>query len=127
MAALSLNRLQGGWLADRWGRKNPDLVQADPDQPAVTWDVSEVGIDEVLIAIDRDMSPIDVPVRGPTGRTIKQSIDREKRAAICAALAVAAWRARLGPSVAVRAIAPPPGLDFNDALKQKLTLGGVDV
>ncbi len=127
LAALSLNRLQGGWLADRWGRKNPDQVAGDPDQPAVTWDVAEAGIDEVLIAIDRDMSPIEVPVRGPTGRTVKRAIDGEKRAAICAALAVAAWRARLGEGVAVRAIAPPPGLDFNDALQQKLTLGGVDV
>jgi hypothetical protein len=93
----------------------------------VTWDVAEAGIDEVLIAIDRDMSPIEVPVRGPTGRTVKRAIDGEKRAAICAGLAVAAWRARLGEGVAVRAIAPPPGLDFNDALKQQLTLGGVDV
>lgn len=123
LAALSLNRLQGGWLGDKWGRKDPDLVRPDPDQPALTWDLGPGVIDEVLIAIDRDMSPIEVPVRGAGGKTVKVSLDGERRARICAGLAVAAWHARLGPGASVRAIAPPPGQDFNDALKNKNRLG----
>jgi hypothetical protein len=34
-AALSLNRLQGGWLADQWGRRDSDAPAADPEAPGV--------------------------------------------------------------------------------------------
>jgi hypothetical protein len=125
LAALSLNRLQGGWQGDPWGRKNPDQVLADPDQPALTWDLAGLGVTEVLIAIDRDMGAIEVPVRGLGGKTVKRRIDAEQRAAICAGLAKAAWRARLGEGVRIEAMAPPPGQDFNDVLKQKQSRGSL--
>lgn len=110
-AALSLGALQGGWLADTFGRYSVEAPQSDPERPAFTW--PDAG--EVLIAIDRDMAPVRVKVRGPGGRTVRQVLDGEARARVCGALAVQAWR-RAGAE-SVRVIAPPPGLDFNDWLK----------
>jgi hypothetical protein len=115
-AALSLNRLQGGWLPDKWGRKDPDAPAADPESPPYAWRV-EPG-SEVLIAVDRDMSPIKIKARKALGGTWERSLDAEARARVCASLALQHWR-RLNPHLsanAVRAIAPGPGRDFNDEL-----------
>jgi len=114
VAALSLGALQGGWETDAYGRIDPDGMRGNPDQPAFTW--PEAG--EVIVAVDRDMSPIQVKVRKLGGGTVRRRLDGEARARICAGLAVAAWK-RAGAN-AVRAIAPGAGRDFNDELRERL-------
>lgn len=115
VAALALDRLQGGWLADAYGRVNPDLVAADPERPAFTWpEPAAAPWGEVLICVDRDMSPIRVKARRATGGTYRREIDGERRAQICGALALQAWK-RAGASAA-RILAPAAGRDFNDEL-----------
>jgi hypothetical protein len=54
------------------GRLNPDLVEADPDVPALTWPfVAEV----VILAVDHDMKPIKVKCRKATGGTYERDAD----------------------------------------------------
>ncbi len=111
-AALSLGRLQGGFLVDKYGRANPDALQADPERPAFTWpDVSAV-----MIAVDRDMAGVEMKVRAPLGGTVRRRLEGEQRARICAGMAAQHWR-RAGATT-VSAIAPPAGLDFNDWLRE---------
>jgi hypothetical protein len=122
VATLSLRALQGGWLADAWGRMNPELVASDPDARAFTWpEPSDVAWGEVLIAVDRDMKPIPVKVRKVGGGTIERVLTSDARARLCASLAVQAWR-RAGAN-AVRAIAPAAGRDFNDELLARRAQG----
>jgi hypothetical protein len=112
-AALALNRLQGGYLVDRWGRADPAALQADPDRPAFTWP----DMDQVAIAVDRDMSPIEIKVRGQLGGSARRRIEGEARARICAGLAAQHWR-RAGARQ-VHCIAPAAGRDFNDQLREE--------
>lgn len=112
-AALSLGRLQGGILKDKWGRIDPTMVTADPEAPAFT--LPNAG--EVLIAVDRDMKPIEAKVRKPGGGTIKRPLSADERARICAGLAIQAWKAAGASSV--RAIAPAAGRDFNTELQER--------
>lgn len=113
-AALSLNRLQGGWLTDKWGRIDPSAITGDPEKPAFTWP----GVGEVLVAVDRDMNPVVAKMRKLGGGTYRRPIDSEERARICAGLAIQAWR-RAG-AAKVRAIAPAAGRDFNTELVERL-------
>lgn len=117
VATLSLNALQGGWLRDRFGRVDPDAPSADPESPAFVWP----GQDQVIVAVDRDMSPITVKVRKPGGGTGERRIDAEDRARICAGLAAAAWRSAGANDV--RVIAPAAGRDFNDELRARAAAG----
>ncbi len=112
VATLSLGALQGGWLADRWGRIDPDCIAGDPERAPFT--CAPNGEDEVIIAVDRDMSPIRVKLRRAGGGTFEREISGEERARICGALAEQAWRRAGWPRVAV--IAPAHGRDFNDEL-----------
>lgn len=115
LATLSLGALQGGWLADAYGRIDPESVAGDPDRPALTWPEDPAHPwGEVLIAVDRDMSPVKAKVRKVGGGTAARILDAEARAKICAGLAVQAWKA--AGANAVRAIAPGAGRDFNDEL-----------
>lgn len=117
-ATLSLRALQGGWLADAWGRVNPDCPRADPEHPAATWPADALGGDpDVVLAVDRDMSPIRVKVRAATGGTVERVLDAEDRARVCAALAIQQWTA--AGVRRVRAIAPGMGRDFNDELRAR--------
>jgi hypothetical protein len=113
LAALSLGRLQGGWLLDQYGRLAADTPAADPAVPALTW----TGVESVIIAVDRDMKPVTVKARAATGGSYERRLDGEDRARICAGLAEQAWR-RAGAN-RVRTIAPPAGLDFNDELRAR--------
>lgn len=123
VAALSLGHLQGGWLADKWGRVDPDMIRPDPDKPAFTWPEDPAAPwGEVAIAVDRDMKPVRVRVRKGAGGTAEREIDGEARGRICGALACAAWR-RTGPN-AVRSVGPAPGRDFNDELRARLEARG---
>ncbi|MFN4176440.1 CHC2 zinc finger domain-containing protein [Phenylobacterium sp.] len=110
VATLSLGALQGGWLTDAWGRIDPAAVAPDPERPAFTWPDQ----DEVIVAVDRDMAPIEVKVRKLGGGTLRRRLSGEERARICAGLAAAAWK-QAGAN-AVRVIAPAAGRDFNDEL-----------
>lgn len=119
VAALSLGALQGGAMADRWGRIDPDSVSADPERPAFTWpEPASSPWGEVLVAVDRDMKAVEAKVRKMGGGTARRRLDGEDRARICAGLAVQAWR-RAG-AARVRAIAPAAGRDFNDELRERL-------
>ncbi len=111
-AALSLGALSGGWLADAKGRYDVDQPEADPGRPAFTWP----GSGEVWVAVDRDMSPVEVTVRGPGGRRRKRRLEADDRARVSGSLAVQAWR-REG-AVSARVIAPGAGRDFNDELRE---------
>ena len=70
----------------------------------------------MLIAVDRDMSPVKVKIRKLGGGTAEHFLDAEERARICAGLAVQAWKA--AGANRVRAIAPAAGRDFNTELQE---------
>jgi hypothetical protein len=115
LATLSLKALQGVWRTDKWGRLNPDLVEADPDVPALTW---PFGQSELILAVDHDMKPIKVKCRKATGGTYERVLTATERARICAGLAEQAWRkAGWNP---VRTMAAGVGRDFNDELLSRL-------
>lgn len=118
-AALALNRLQGGWLPDKYGRLNPEAVAIDPERPAFVWALEEGA--GVMIAVDRDMKPVEIKVRKALGGTMRRTLSGDDRARICAGLAEAAWRAAnpgLAPG-AIRSIGPGPGRDFNEELRER--------
>jgi hypothetical protein len=109
-AALSLRALSGGWASDERGRYDVDAPAADMGSPCFTWPVAG----EVWIAVDRDMSPVTVPVRGGGGGKRKRTLNADDRARVCGALATQHWTA--AGANPVRVIAPPAGMDFNDML-----------
>ena len=126
-AALSLRALQGHWLADRFGRVDPACVSADPETPAFVWPTPEASPwTAVAIAVDRDMKPLRrIRTRKATGGTCEIEMCGETRAKICASLAEQAWRRACPdlPALAVRAIAPSAGRDFNDELMARMGEG----
>lgn len=137
VAALNLHALQGGWLADAYGRVDADLPKADPEQPAFTWPEPEgAPWGEVRICVDRDMSTITRKTRKAGGGTWKRPLDAEVRARVCGSLAQQNWmrslQGRVGSgdpegsttaaqenATAVRIWAPAPGRDFNDELRAR--------
>lgn len=126
VAALSLDRLQGGERRDVDGRINVHAPEGDPARPAFVWPEDPARPwGGVFVAVDRDMRPLRVRgfVTGRTGRVRDCHFvrDGEARARVCATLAVAAWKGALAPDSAtkVRAIQPGPGRDFNDELMAK--------
>ncbi len=119
VAALSLGGLQGGSLADRFGRLSLETVSPDLERPPFTWPEPEKHPwGEVLIAVDRDMSPVPIKVRKFGGGSVEVKLDADQRARICASLAIQAWK-RTGAFCVVRAIAPGAGRDFNDELMER--------
>lgn len=125
VAALSLNALQGGWLADQWGRVDADMPAIDPEQPAFTWPEPEgAPWGEVRVCVDRDMATITRKARKAGGGTWKRPLDSELRARVCGSLAEQHWR-RAG-ATAVRIWAPAPGRDFNDELRIQTSAGSVE-
>lgn len=131
VAALSLNALQGGWLADPYGRVNPDLPKADPEQPAFFWPEPEgAPWGEVRLCVDRDMKTITRKCRKAGGGSWKRPLDAEARARICASLGEQHWRRALqampganGGRTRIGAWAPAPGRDFNDELRARISAG----
>lgn len=116
-AALSLGRLQGGWLRDEDGCIDPFAIRPDPERPAFTWPTPPASPwGEVRIAVDRDMGDLKVKARTGRGKVCWFLLPAETRARLCGRLAVAAWKA--AGAERARAIAPPPGLDFNDELRR---------
>lgn len=116
-AALSLTRLQGGEARDDEGCVDPFRAVPDLDRPPFTWPRPETGgWPEVVIGVDRDMSPIRVRGRSPRGHVLSYERDGEVRARLCGQLAVMAWRRAGAPRAS--AIVPPVGADFNDELRR---------
>ena len=116
VAALSLNRLQGGILKDADRCIDVFDPQRDPDKPPFVWP-GEAG--PVLIGVDRDMSPVRVRGRTGRGKVCEFELSGETRARLCGRLARAAWLAA-GAGI-VRVVEPAPGCDFNDDLRRDLT------
>lgn len=115
VAALSLDRLQGGLLRDNDGCIDPYEPKPNPERPAFVW----AGARRLaLIAVDRDMKRIKVKARTPRGRVCDFWLESEARARLCARFASAAWKA--AGAREARAIAPSPGCDFNDELRRVL-------
>jgi hypothetical protein len=126
VAALSLGRLQGGQLVDRYGRRDVDLPRPDPDSPAFTWpQPSAAPWGDVVVAVDLDMRPVKVKARKALGGTFDRQLDAAGRARLCAGLAEGHWRA--AGANAVRSIAPGDGRDFNDELQARIAAGDVMV
>ena len=126
-AALSLGRLQGGWKRDADGCFDPFRPEPDPKMPAFAWP-SPAGDPwpEATVGVDRDMKDVKARMLNGRGRPVDVRLTSEVRARICGRLAVAAWKA--AGAARARAIAPPPGLDFNDQLRTVLAAmsdGGV--
>lgn len=130
VAALSLGALQGGWLADNWGRVDVDAPSADPEAPAFTWPEPEPAPwGEVRICVDRDMKTIEKKARKAGGGTWKRPLDSEARARVCGSLARQNWERAmmLEPGAnAVRIWAPAPGRDFNDELRARTSAGSIE-
>lgn len=116
VAALSLNRLQGGVMRDDEGRVAAYAIRPNPEAPAFTWP----GVGDVWIGVDRDMSEVRMKGRTPRGKTCWFTLDREARAKLAGQLSAAAWK-RVGTH-GVRVLTPPPGLDWNDELRRRLAL-----
>lgn len=113
LAALSLDRLQGGILRDDEGRIDVFEPQPDPERPPATWP----GRWRVSIAVDRDMGELRVKGRNGRGKPCEFALDAEARARLCARLAVRGWTA--AGAMTAQAIAPSPGCDFNDELRRR--------
>lgn len=130
VAALSLDRLQGGWLADALGHKDPDCPRPDPDRPGFTWPepLAPIASDsttapaapwgQIIIGVDHDMSPMPVKVRGRDGRTADRLLTTMERARICGALASASWKRTTKAEILVAL--PPPGRDWNKVLMDRV-------
>jgi hypothetical protein len=118
-AALSLDRLQGRLATDDDGCVDLKTLTARPGS-AFVWP----GIVGNEIGIDRDMAllrGVRTRVGRPRGRSglarpCEVQLDGETRARICARMSVAAWRT--AGDARATAIAPPPGMDFNDYLRR---------
>ena len=117
MAALSLDRLQGGLQRDSEGRIDVADPQPDPERPAITWPGPWLAV----IGVDRDMGKIKVKGLTPRGKPCEYLLDAEARARLCGRLARKAWAATANQ---VRVIVPPPGCDFNDDLRRRLAAPG---
>lgn len=124
VATLSLEAMQGGWAADKWGRVSVDMPRADLSQRAFVWPFGKEDV-PVIIAVDRDMSTIQRKVRKATGGTMDVAVDAEARARVCGSLAQQQWRAAGATRVSV--IAPGPGRDFNDELRARQTPAEVNI
>lgn len=124
VATLSLEAMQGGWAADKWGRVSVEMPRADLSQRAFVWPIGKEDV-HVLIAVDRDMATIQRKVRKPMGGTMNVAVDAEARARVCGSLAQQQWRAMGVERVCV--IAPGPGRDFNDELRARQTPAEVNI
>ena len=113
IAALSLDTLQGGWLADAGGCRSIISPKADPARPAFT--LPEVH--HVIIAVDADMSPLEARLRDPLSRRpVETMLDARARADVCGRLAARAWRD--SGARTVQLVRPPLGQDFNDVVME---------
>src|SRR6185312_13438670 len=95
-AALSLGALQGGVWRDDADCVDLQQPKGDPASPAFYWPPCHTAGEKpprVLIAVDRDMSPVRVKARNGRGRILTYELDSDARAALCARLATAAWSA----------------------------------
>lgn len=122
LATLSLDRLQGGWRADKFGCRDPRVPQIDTGRPALTWpEPPGAPFGRVLIGVDHDMGPVKVKVPGAVRNTAADHVlSASDRAQICASLASQWWR-RAAPAASIEPLIAPLGQDWNDYLQESLT------
>jgi DNA primase len=124
LAVLSLDNLQGHARLLKGALPLFD-PQPDPDRGRA---VAFRHRGPVIGLIDADMKPLRGPRHRQTGAwlgvpviekrrgpIVRRSISTGERAGLCAALLVQAWRAA---GCRVRAVRPPMGRDFNDAVRE---------
>lgn len=113
-AAMTLTNLQGGWLADEWGRVSVTSPRIDPDHPPFVFPAPHEGA-RVLIGVDHDMAEVTVKQRAKIGFAEKVTLGAADRARICASLTRQAWEAAGWNATP---LTPPAGCDFLDAYKR---------
>jgi hypothetical protein len=99
----------GAAMGDRFGRLDPEQPQSDPAQAPWTW--PDAG--SVLLAVRRDLRPVEVRSRKFAGGTARQNLSGEAAARFWGGLADQAWR-RVGANP-VRILQPSRGCGFNSA------------
>jgi hypothetical protein len=106
--APSLRTFAGAPLGDRYGRVDPDMPLADPEQ--APWRAA--GMDGVYLAVREDLRTPDLRARGALGGTRGVEMEGPAAARFYGALAAQAWRAVLPEELqanAVRVLRPSPG------------------
>ncbi len=119
VAALSLNRLQGGVMLDADGCIDLDDPRMDPEKPAFTWtSPADQPWPEVVIGVDRDMKALKIWARNGRDRRTAMLLEGEARSALCGRLARQQWTA--AGAERVRAALPPVNSDWNDELRRQV-------
>jgi bifunctional DNA primase/polymerase-like protein len=108
----TIRSFAGQALGDRFGRLDPDCPSADPAQAPWTWPNGDGAAGEVVLALRRDLRPVEVRTRKMAGGTRRQTLSGEAAARFYGALADQAWR-RSGAN-RVRMLLPTRGDGFND-------------
>lgn len=120
VAALSLDRLQGGVARDAEGCMDLDAPKADLEHRPFLWPSPEAQPwPEILVGIDHDMKPWKTMGRTGRGKPVQMVLDAQARAALCATLVKQQWRA-FGPLSGVRPLLPPPNKDWNNELQRRV-------
>jgi DNA primase len=132
LAVLSLDNLQGpvrkiGGAIPLYDPE-PLVAAADADEP-VKAAVAFAHGGPVTVLVDADMKPLRGPIDKRTGLhkgvrlievrrgpIVTRTMTSAERSAVCGVLAVKAWRA--AGCRQVRAVRPPMGQDFNDAVRE---------
>ncbi|EJL25590.1 CHC2 zinc finger domain-containing protein [Novosphingobium sp. AP12] len=125
IAALSLDNLQGGmrkWRNNVWPLFD---VRPDPEKPCF---LIPGHRGDVVGLVDADMSPLrgqkhprtgqylgEALVEHKGGPIVRRAVTGAERARICGELMVKGWRS-IG--CRARAVQPPAGMDFNDAVQE---------
>jgi hypothetical protein len=105
--APRLKTFAGGFLGDKWGRADPAVPHADPEQPP--WTAS--GERPVFLAVRGDLRTPELKSRKTFGGTDRQRLEGDAAARFYAGLAEQAWR-RAGANQ-VRILRPTHGAGFN--------------
>ncbi|MGF7152493.1 DNA primase [Novosphingobium gossypii] len=127
IATLSLGNLQGEMRKFNNNVWPLYRVQPDPERPCFTVPRHR---GPVMACIDADMKPLkgmkhrstgaflgEALVERKGGPIVRRAVTGAERARICAELVVKGWQA-IGCHA--RAVQPPPGQDFNDAIQEGL-------
>jgi hypothetical protein len=113
-----LKSFAGGLLGDRYGRINPDMPQADPDDPP--WILDDR--DEVIIALRRDLQSPSLRVRKSAGGTASVTLRGEAAARFYGGVLRQAWtRGTVGTGAnTVRLLLPAQGaIGFGPVIKRE--------
>jgi hypothetical protein len=119
VAALSLDRLQGGVRRDEAGCLDIDAPKADLARPPFLWtSPAAQPWPEILPGVDHDMKPWKTMGRTGRGKPVEMVLDAEARAALCAMLVKQHWRAVT--DIPVRPLTAPLNKDWNNELQRRV-------